>query len=268
MGKIITVASHKGGVGKTTSVLNLGFSLSRFGQKVMLVDSDPQGAIAISTNLKKRTTKGLINLLKNDSKPEQVIVSTKDKTMGILGIGELEPEDVFLIEKEARKGTLGKLIRSVAKGYDYVFLDAPAGTSSVVTALLSVSDSVLVPVNCRVFAVKTLPGFLKLIRRVREKLNTSLRLEGIIITMVEDKPSNHAVFEQITNSFPPTVLYETYIPYDESFEIASSKAIPVGMLPGGEDMAQSYMNLAIEFKKRELNDKTRGVSDEDVEGLF
>ena len=268
MGKIITVASHKGGVGKTTTVLNLGFSLSRFGQKVLLMDSDPQGAIGITSNLKKRTSKGLINLLKKDAKPEDVIITTKDKTMGVLGIGSLEPEDVFLLEKEARRGTLGKIIRSVAKEYDYAFIDSPAGIGTIVASVLSVSDSVLMPINCRTIAVKTLPSFLKLIQRLRGKINTNLRLEGIVITMTDDMDSGRAVFEEITNSFPPSVIFETFIPLDESFEIASSKAIPVGMLRGGEETAQAYMNLAIEFKKRELSDSTRGAKDEDVEGLF
>ncbi len=266
MGKIITVASHKGGVGKTTTALNLGFSLSRFGQKVLLVDADPQGGLALASNLKKRTNKGLIDLLKNNSAPKDVVISTRDKTMGVVGIGTTEPEDVFLFEKEARSGILGKMIRSLTEGYDYVFIDAPAGTGSIVTALLSISSSILMPINCRVIAVKTLPGFLKLIQRIRTKLNTELRIEGIVITMADDRESELEVYEEIRNSFPPSIIFETFIPFDENFETASSKAIPVGMLTGGEESAKAYMDLAIELKTRELHDSQKGISNE--EGLF
>lgn len=268
MGKIISVASHKGGVGKTTTALNLGFSLSRFGQKILLVDADPQGALALASNLKKRTNKGLINLIKNDSKPRDVLVSTRDKTMGVVGIGDMEPEDVFLFEKEARSGNLGKTIRSITEGYDYVFIDAPAGTGSIVTALLSISSSVLMPINCKAIAVKTLPGFLKLVQRIRTKLNTDLRVEGIVITMADNQESGLEVYDEIRNSFPPSILFESYIPFDESFEIASLKAVPVGMLSGGEEPARSYMDLAIELKTRELHDSKKGIKDEEVEGLF
>ena len=266
MGKIITVASHKGGVGKTTTTLNTGFSLSRFGQKVLLVDSDPQGGMAVASNLKRRTDKGLIHLLKGEVKAEQAVVATKDKRMGVLGSGVAEPDDVFLFEREARKGTLGKIITAIAEKFDYTFIDAPAGLGGIVTSLLSCSHSVLIPVNCSSISVRTLPVFLKLIQKVREKFNPGLMIEGILMTLVDDSDSCLAVFEEVQNSFPPGVLLDTHIPYDEAFEQAGLKSIPAGMLTGGEHAAQVYMNLAMELKTREMNAAIK--EKEEDEGLF
>ncbi|QTA90072.1 ParA family protein [Desulfonema magnum] len=266
MGKIITVACHKGGVGKTTTALNLGFSLSRFGQKVLLIDSDPQGAMAIASNLKKRTTLGLVNLLKNDALPEDVVVYTKDNLMAIAGNGITEPEDVFFFEREARKGNLGKIIRSIAKAYDYVFIDSPAGIGNIVTALLGISSSILMPIHCRTIAVRTLPSFLRLTQKIREKLNPDLYIEGVIITMID--PQDSEFCEELRNAVPPSVLFQTVIPFDESFETASVKAAPVALIPGGESAARAYMNLAMELKTRELSGRKKDISDKDVEGLF
>lgn len=267
MGKMIIVASHKGGVGKTTTTLNLGFSLSRLGQRVLLIDSDPQGGMSTASNLKRRTTKGFANLLKADATVEQVLIPTKDKRMAVLGSGVVEPEDVFLFEREARKGTFGKMIGQMSEAYDYTLVDAPAGLGTITTALMSASSSVLVPVSCNSIAVRTLPMFLKLIQRIRAKFNPNLLLEGILITMSDGGASCNEVFQEIQTHFPPSVLFETQIPYDEAYELASLKSIPVGMLTGGEESAQIYMNLAMELKMREMSGSRKEKTDED-EGLF
>ncbi len=267
MGKIITVASHKGGVGKTTTTLNAGYSLSRFGQKVLIIDSDPQGGMTIASNLKRRTDKGLVQLLKNEIKPEQAVIPTKDKQMAFLGSGVTEPEDVFLFDREARKGTLGKLITSVSEKFDYTFIDAPAGLGAIVTSLLSVSNSVLVPVGCSSIAVRTLPLFLKLIRKIRAKFNNNLMLEGVLMTLVDENSASCAeVFDEVRNSFPSNVLFDSYIPYDEAFERAGIKSVPAAMLKGATEAAQAYMDLAIELKNREMQ-ADRKEKDDD-EGLF
>lgn len=269
MTKIITVASQKGGVGKTTTVLNLGYSMSRLGQRVLLVDGDPQGGMAIASNLKRRTTLGLINLLKNNSTPEDVIIPTRDETLAIVGSGASGPEDTLIFETEARKGNLGKAIRSIAESYDYVFVDSPAGTGSIVTMLLAASHSVVMPVNCRTIALKTLPSFLKLTKKIRQSLNSDLRIEGIVFTMLNNRnPSELKVYEEVRKQFPESVIFKTTIPLDEHFETASANAVPVGMLPGGEEAARSFMDLAMEMKVRELQDRARGISDENVDGLF
>jgi len=123
MGKIIAIASQKGGVGKTTTALNLGYCMTRFGSKVLLIDGDPQGGMSIASNLSTQTNLGLMNLVKNTAKANEIVLTTRDKTMGILGLGRLQPDDVLLLENEARTGNLGMLIRTLTKGYDYIIID-------------------------------------------------------------------------------------------------------------------------------------------------
>ncbi len=269
MNKIIVIASHKGGVGKTTTVLNLGFSLSQLGQKVLIIDSDPQGGIAIASNLKKRTTLGVINLLKNNARRKDVLIPTRDKTMSVVGMGAVDPEDVLLLEKEALRGNLGRAVQSLAKGYDYIIVDSPAGMGGLATALLTVSQGVIIPINCRSIVVKTIPGFLKLVNRVRDEFNPSLRIEGMLINMYNsNNPSETEIYNEMMEQFPPAVFFNTLIPYDERVEQASIKAIPVGLLPEASNIARAYIDLATEFKIREIQENRGGVVDEYAEGLF
>jgi chromosome partitioning protein len=270
MGKIITIASQKGGVGKTTAVLNMGYSLSRLGKKVLMVDADPQGGLGISTNLKKRTSQGLVSVLRGKVSIKNVIIPSRDKTMSVIGSGVTLAEDTIFLEQSARSGLLGKVLRLVEKGYDYILVDAPTGIGIIAAALLSVSTSVIIPVSCKTLSATTIASFLRLVHRVRKKDNTSLRFNGVFFNMFDAaKETERHVFQEMTGAFPATVFFKTVIPIDERFETAAMKSIPAGMLPDGQDAGRSYLDLAMEFKDRELKDQVGGDSDDEiVEGLF
>lgn len=269
MRRIITIASQKGGVGKTTAALNMGYNLSRLGGRVLVVDCDPQGGIAVASNLKKRTSKGLVNVLRNECRPSEIVMTTRENTLAIAGIGSLEPEDALYFEAESAKGRLRDLLRELASDFSYVIIDAPAGVGAIVTALLSASDSVIMVTQCRTLSLKTLPAFLKLVHWIREKKNPSLHFEGIIINMIDSQnPYELQLYDEAQKMFPPDAFFRTTIPYDRSFEQASSKAVPVSLLKGGQDAARNYMDLAMELKERELRREIGGARDEDVEGLF
>jgi chromosome partitioning protein len=269
MPKIIAVSSHKGGVGKTTIALNLGFCLSRLGHRVLVIDIDPQGGIAVISNLKKRTTLGFINLLKNNCPIEDALVTTKDQSMALIGLGNLVPDDVLLMEKEALRGNLGRVVRGICEEYDYVFVDTPTGLGGIVTALLTISSSVILPLNCRTITIKTLPAYLKLIQKVKQQLNSQLRLDGIVINMLDTRNrSELALFEEVRDKFPASAFFETTIPLDEHFEMANIRAVPISLLAEESNAARSYMDLAMELKVRELHERTKGTHHEFVEGLF
>lgn len=269
MSKIIAIASQKGGVGKTTTALNLGYSLTRFGSKVMLIDCDPQGGMAIASNLVKQTNLGLIDLIKDSAKTEDIICSTKDKTMGVVGLGNLQPKDVLLLENEARGGTFGMLLQSLTKDYEYAVLDSPSGVGALPASILSVSNTVIITINCRVISLRTIPLFLKLIKDIKNEHNKKLDLEGVLITMYDDKnPMEKQILGEIKKMFPKHVFFQTIIPYSEEYEMASLHSIPAALLPNGLRTARPYFEMAMELKEKEKRPKTGGQSDEEIMGLF
>jgi len=269
MGKIIAIASQKGGVGKTITALNLGHCMSRLGSKVMLIDGDPQGAMGITSNLSKKTELGLMNLLKNTAKPEDIIFTTKEKTMSVVWLGSLQPADVLLLEDEARNGTFGMLIRSLTEGYDYVIIDSPSGVGGIPASLLSISDGVILTLNCRAISLKTIPLFLRLTKSIQEPHNPKLALEGVLITMFDSKNEmEQQILAEIKKCLPADAFFKTMIPYDEYYEKASFHSVPIAMMPKGVQSARPFFELALELKEKELLVEKEEVGDEDIVGLF
>lgn len=269
MARIITIASQKGGVGKTTTTLNLGYSLSRIGNRVLLLDGDPQGGMALATNLKKRTERGLINTLLEGSSPDEIVMHSRDQNLAVAGIGRLQPEDVFMLEEFARNGRLATAVKGLAAPFDYLLVDAPAGISGLVTSLLVASDAVIAVSLCRALSIKSLPLLLNLVRWVREYRNPSLLLEGVLLTMFnEQSQMEQQIHDEVQASLPKELFFRAAIPYLAPFETASLRAVPVGMLQDGREAANYYTNLALELKERELNRQQTGGDDELVTGLF
>ena len=269
MGKIISIASQKGGVGKTTTTLNLGFSLSRFGNRVLLIDGDPQGGMTIASNVKRRTTLGIIDLLKGGHGLGDIVMQTRDRTLSVAGIGRLEPEDVFLLEEAAKDGRLGKIIKAVASKFDYVLLDAPAGVGGIVTALLTVSDSVILVVLCKTLSLKTLPSFLTMTKWVRDNKNPQLKLEGIVFSMLDRRnPIEAELLAEFKTSLPEEIFFKSLLPFDELIEKASGRSFPVALMPDSQQANKYYIDLALELKEREMLAQTGGGADEQNTGLF
>jgi len=269
MGKIITIASQKGGVGKTTTALNLGYSLSRFGSRVLILDCDPQGGITLATNLKRRTELGLINMMMEGVLPADIVMQVPNNTLAVAGIGKLEPEDVFMLDEFARNGRLSTGIKDLSNGFDYMIIDAPAGVGGLVSSLLSVSDSVIPVVLCRALSIKSLPLLLNLVNWVREHKNPELVLEGVLMTMLDERSEVEGkLSKEFRATLPEEIFFRTTIPFHGVFEKASVRSVPVGMLNEGQVVAKQYMDLAWEIKERELTKQNTGGSDELVAGLF
>ena len=189
MSRIITIASQKGGVGKTTTALNLGHSLSRLGEKVLIIDADPQGGFALSCNLKMRASagEGWVHVLRNDASYKDIVAYLIADSLAAIGVGIENPEDIVFFEKEAEKGNLGKLIQEAAQDFDYVLIDAPVGVGGIVKALLAVSNCYIPVINCRASTVKSIPKLLGLTEWIKNQVNPELDMAGILVTMYDQR---------------------------------------------------------------------------------
>ncbi len=268
MARVVTVTSQKGGVGKTTTVLNLGYTLSKLGDRVLLVDADPQGGMAIASNLRVRTEVGLAQVFRDAATLEDVVIPTRAGKMAVVGCGVQEPRDTFALEAAAQDGRLRAAVERLGAGFDVTLVDAPAGAGSLVAALLAATHGALVVVQCRSLALKTLPVLLKLIRHVRRTTNPQLEIEGALVTMWRPGASDEEeLLADLAAGLPDGILFRTVIPHDEIFEQASLRALPMAMLPGGREAARPYLQLALEMKERQLL-RQGGGADEPLDGLF
>ncbi|MEW5734804.1 MAG: ParA family protein [Thermodesulfobacteriota bacterium] len=269
MAKVITVSSVKGGVGQTATVLNLGYSMSRLGPKVLVIDLAPQSGASLAANVKKKTAKGLLDLLKGTARTSEVLAASREGNLDFVGTGPLEAEEVIFFEKEAFRGNLTKAIRSITDKYDYVLLDTATGLSVVTYACMALSDSVLVPLAPTALAVKSLAAMLKFFRRVRARANRGLVLEGFLFTMADyTSPYEVSLINAVRDSFPPEACFETVIPYDPAFEAANARATVAAMLPEGQNAARAYLDLAVEMRLREMDETRKGREDGEADGLF
>lgn len=253
MNRIITIASQKGGVGKTTTALNLGYSMGRFGGRTLVVDLDPQNGMSIASNLRNYTRLGLIDFMKRRSVAEEILAEARDGSMTALGMGDVAPEDIRELEAAAWDGSLAAALRELGRGFQHVLIDAPAGVGGLVNAALRASDGVILVMTCCPIALQSMPGFLQLVRHVSSGDNPSLVLDGILLSMVDRSiPAQDKVYGDLVAQVPPGALFRSTIPFDAKFQAACLEAVPAVMLPGGEDLARAYMDITIELRQREL----------------
>lgn len=260
MATIITIASQKGGVGKTTTALNLGYSLSRQGKKVLLVDGDPQGGLTASCNLKKKTAKGLLHVLDGTIQGPDAIQPIYTNLLGVIGSGVINAEDTALLESAAEKNELTSILHKLATDYDYLILDAPVGVGVVVKALLSASDVYLIVINCKASTMKTLPRLMRTGEWVKNNVNTDLKSLGVLVNMYDPaNSSEEKIYTYFKSSLSSKFFFNTIIPHDDHIETASFRSVPVAMVSEGADATACFDRFADEILIR-VND-TSGTSE-------
>ncbi len=251
MKKTITITSPKGGVGKTTTALNLGYCLSLLGKKVVVIDGDPQGGISISVNLRNVTNKGIINILKKEARANDIITFTKNKNFSIIGIGNLESEDYKLLDDRENQDIIKRLIIKLKEYFDYVIIDSAYSVTNLLYTYLSASDSVIIPVIPKIAAIKSLSSLLKVLENVKITDNQSLEIEGILITMYRGTDSENKLLLELKQLFPKEIFFKSVIRYSDDFEISNLKGVPIFLLNKEFDLKKDYFDLALELAARE-----------------
>ncbi|WP_164215684.1 AAA family ATPase [Virgibacillus sp. YIM 98842] len=248
MGKIISIANQKGGVGKTTSSVNLSASLAYYGNKVLMVDIDPQGNATSGAGINKADVKHCIyNVLIEEMIAENVVVQTDVANLDIIPATiQLAGAEIELVPTISREVRLKKSLEDLKSSYDYIIIDCPPSLGLLTLNALTTSDTVLIPVQCEYYALEGLSQLLNTIRLVQKHLNKKLMIEGVLLTMLDARTNlGIQVIEEVKKYFQDKV-YKAIIPRNVRLGEAPSHGQPIIMYDSKSKGAQVYLELAKE----------------------
>ena len=252
MAKIIAIVNQKGGVGKTTTCVNLAAALTEAGKRVLLCDFDPQANATSGMGVDKTVSKGIYEVVIGDVPAADAVVHTRygdvlPSNKALAGAG------IELITMEHREFLLRDALGSLRDRYDYIFIDCPPSLELLTLNALCAADGILVPVQGEYFALEGLSDLMNTVRLVRRSLNPRLELEGVLLTMFDGR-TNLAlqVAEEVKHSFPGKV-YATVIPRNVRLSEAPSHGKPITSYDRSSRGAEAYTALSAEFLKRQGN---------------
>lgn len=250
MGKIVTIANQKGGVGKTTTAVNLSSCVAALGKKVLIVDLDPQGNTTTGYGIAKRSVEvGTYELLVQDAETRQAIRKTEFRTDVIPSNTRLAGASLEMVDLPGRESRLRKALAQVQQDYDFIFIDCPPSLDLLTLNGLCACDSVLIPIQCEYYALEGLSELISTLKTIRKKYNSYLDIEGVVFTMYSGRYNlTLQVVEQVCKYFGPKV-YKTTIPRSIRISEAPSYGQPINFYEPKGKGSEAYMDLAIEFVK-------------------
>ena len=256
LGKVISVANQKGGVGKTTTTVNLGTILAKKGKKVLLIDADPQGNATSGLGVEKEVEVSTYDILVNDSTLEEAIQDTIIKHLKVCPANmNLAGAEVELVSMMSREQRLKEKLEPVKDRFDYILIDCPPSLGLITLNSFTASDSVLIPVQCEYFALEGLGQLLNTINLVKKHLNKNIAIEGALLTMYDIRTNlSNQVVKEVKKYFENKV-YKTVIPRNVRLSEAPSYGMPITEYDPRSKGAKSYMKFAKEFLK--INDEQK-----------
>ncbi len=252
MGKIIAIANQKGGVGKTTTSINLAASFSAMKRKVMLIDLDAQGNASVGSGVyKSQITYASHRVLCDEIKIQDALIKTASGFDLIATTQDLIIAEMQLLQARERENRLKNILATVINQYDYILIDCPPSLSILTVNALVAADSVLIPIQCEYFALEGLSGLLNTVEQIRSTINSRLQIEGLLRTMYDGR--NRLALDvsaQLLAHFPDKV-YRTVIPRNVRLAEAPSHGTPILHYDGKSQGALAYLALAGEILRRE-----------------
>ena len=255
MGRIIAIANQKGGVGKTTTAINLSSCLAEKGKKVLAVDMDPQGNMTSGLGVDKNVIEDTIyDLIIGESTIKEVLKENIMENLDIIPANiDLSAAEIELIDVEEKEYIVRNIIQEIKDEYDYIIIDCPPSLSMLTINAMTTATSVLVPIQCEYYALEGLSQLIHTVDLVKSRLNPELEIEGVVFTMYDARTNlSHQVVENVKDNLHQNI-YKTIIPRNIRLAEAPSYGIPINQYDPKSAGSESYMRLAEEVINRETD---------------
>lgn len=251
MGKVIAIANQKGGVGKTTTAVNLGACLAILGRKVLVVDIDPQGNTTSGLGVdKKKIGTCIYDVIVDETPIEDVILPTDLENLYLApATVDLAGAEIELVPKLSREGKLKKALELTRKEYDFIVIDCPPSLGLLTVNALTAADSILVPIQCEFYALEGLTQLMNTVHLVQNHLNPALKVEGVVLTMFDSRTNLSTQVADEVKKFFREKVYRTVIPRNVRLSEAPSHGQPIVVYDPRSKGAEVYMDLAKEVAR-------------------